>query len=556
MMQRGQPVLVLQNPAKRDQGRRAQIANIQAGRTMADIVRTTLGPKSMLKMLLDPMGGIVLTNDGNAILREVDVSHPAAKSIIELSRAQDEEVGDGTTSVVVLTGELLSVTEPLLERNLHPTQIVAGYLKALEDCNNIMESVATTLDLSNNEQIITVLKACLGTKFSGRWGQLIPLLALNAVRTVCIERPGGRKEIDIKRFAKVEKIPGGDIEDSAVLEGIVLNKDITHPKMRRRIVKPRIVLLDCPLEYKKGESQTIVEISNEEDWEKILKQEEAEVKKMCDDIIAVGCDVVITEKGISDLAQHFFVKAGISAIRRVRKSDNNRLAKVTGATIVTRTDELCTSDVGTQCGLFEIKKIGDEYFTYFVEADHPEACTIILRGGSKDVLNEVERNLQDALNVARNLYLNPKLVPGGGAIEMELAARLTERITETDDICQWPYKAVAAALEVIPRTLVQNCGADVVRTITALRSKHASPGQAVMGINGETGDIVDVTSFGIWDTFSVKQQVIKTAIEAAAMIVRIDDVLSGTTKNKEGASGAGSQRDAPDAETFGDSRDG
>ena len=531
-MQGAQPVLIVQNTPKGSQTRRAQTTNIQAAKTVADIVRTTLGPKSMLKMLLDPMGGIVITNDGNAILREVDVSHPAAKSVIELSRAQDEEVGDGTTSVVVLAGELLSPTESLLKRNLHPTQIVLGYMKALEDCMRIMESVATKIELTDEKHLMSVLQACLSTKFSGSWNQIIPSLALRAVRQVCVQKSGGYKEIDIKKYVKVEKVPGGNMEDSTAFDGIVLNKDITHSRMRRFIRNPRIVLLDCPLEYKKGESHMMIEITKEEDWDKILKQEEEEVKKMCDNIINVGCDVVITEKGISDLAQHFFVKAGISAIRRVRKSDNNRLARVTGATIVTRTDELCVSDVGTRCSLFEIKKLGDEYFSYFVNCDQPQACTIMLRGGSKDVLNEVERNLLDTLNVARNVHLHPKLVPGGGAIEMEIAARLIEYSTATQDVLQWPYKAVAAALEVIPRTLIQNCRADVVRTMTQLRSYHMLPGNEKMGVNGETGQIIDVTTLGIWDTFAVKEQVLKTSIEAACMISRIDDVLSGITKKQ------------------------
>ncbi|XP_053993302.1 T-complex protein 1 subunit gamma-like isoform X2 [Hylaeus volcanicus] len=503
------------------------------------------------------MGGIVLTNDGNAILREVDVSHPAAKSVIDLSRCQDEEVGDGTTSVVILTGELLTFTEPLLKKQIHPTQIVSGFLKTLDDCLEIMEASATTVDLSNTEQIRTVIESCLNTKFSDTWNRIIPPIALRAVSMIAFNQSGPSNKIDIKNCIKVEKIPGGTIDDTAVYDGIVLNKDITHPKMRRYIINPRIVLLDCPLEYKKGESQTLVEITKEEDWDKILKQEEEEVKKMCEDIIAVGCDIVITEKGVSDLAQHFFVKAGISAIRRVRKSDNNRLAKISGATIATRTNELCSFDVGTKCGLFEIKKIGDEYFSYFINCEKPQACTVLLRGGSKDILNEVERNLQDALNVARNVYTSPKLLPGGGAIEMEISARLSERCTETNNMFQWPYKAVAAALEVLPRTLVQNCGANVVRTMTALRAQHASKGNHFMGVNGETGEIIDVTSLGIWDTFAVKQQVLRTAIEATCMIIRIDDVLSATKKNKDpSVQMAANNEGQADRETFGDTRDG
>merc|ERR1711962_1719322 len=279
------------------------------------------------------------------------------------------------------------------------------------------------------------------------------------------------KEIDIKRYAKVEKIPGGTIEESAVLKGVMFNKDVTHPKMKRKIENPRILLLDCNLEYKKGESQTNIEIMDEGDFSKIL---------------AFKPDLIITEKGVSDLAQHFFNKAGITAIRRLRKSDNLRVARACGATIVNRTDEITEDDIGTGAGLFEARKIGDEYFTFIEQCKDPKACTILLRGASKDILNEVERNLQDALNVARNLYQEPALVPGGGATEMEVAHLLTQKAKTLKGVIQWPYKAVANALEIIPRTLASNCGANTIRTLTALRAKHAKDEEKNVnwGING------------------------------------------------------------------------
>eukprot|EP00442_Polarella_glacialis_P058992 CAMPEP_0115150662 /NCGR_PEP_ID=MMETSP0227-20121206/65169_1 /TAXON_ID=89957 /ORGANISM="Polarella glacialis, Strain CCMP 1383" /LENGTH=300 /DNA_ID=CAMNT_0002561063 /DNA_START=103 /DNA_END=1001 /DNA_ORIENTATION=- len=292
-------VFVLNRNSKRDTGRKAQLTNINAGKTVASIVRTTLGPRAMLKMLLDPMGGIVMTNDGNAILREIDVSHPAAKNMIELSRAQDEEVGDGTTSVIILAGEMLGVAEPLLEKKLHPTVIVAGYMRALEDAQVILKEIAYPIDVDDPAAISEIVRASIDTKFSSRWGSLISDLAIKATKTVCVVKPDGRKEIDIKRFAKVEKIQGGELTDSCVLDGVMFNKDITHPRMRREIKNPRVVLLDCPLEYKKGESQTNVEITKEADWEKLLMQEEEEMKKVCEDILKVKPDLVITEKGIS-----------------------------------------------------------------------------------------------------------------------------------------------------------------------------------------------------------------------------------------------------------------
>jgi len=361
---------------------------------------------------MNPMGDIVMTNDGNAILREIIVQHPAGKSIIEIARTQDEEVGDGTTSVIVLSGEILATAEPFLEQNIHPTVIIRAYRQALEDIVVILnEHVSIELDCNNKDKLVQVINSCIGTKFIRRWSELACQIALDAVHMVMLEE-NGRREIDIKRYAKVEKIPGGTIEDSTVLKGVMINKDVTHPKMRRYIKNPRIVLLDCPLEYKKGESQTNIEIMKDTDFTKILELEEEHVKKICEDIISVKPDVVITEKGVSDLAQHYLVKAGISAIRRLRKSDINRIARACGATVVNRTEELKKEDVGTGAGLFEIKKLGDDYFCFITECKNPKACTIILRGASKDVLNETERNLQDALHVARNYLIDPKLVPG------------------------------------------------------------------------------------------------------------------------------------------------
>lgn len=381
-------------------------------KAIADVIRTCLGPQAMLKMLMDPMGGIVMTNDGNAILREITVQHPAGKSMIEIARTQDEEVGDGTTSVIVLSGEILATAEPFLEQNIHPTVIIRAYRQALEDMVTILnEQVSIDLDCSNRSKLTQVINSCTGTKFIRRWSELACQIALDAVYTVMLEE-NGRREIDIKRYAKVEKIPGGTLEDSTVLKGVMINKDVTHPKMRRYIKDPRIVLLDCPLEYKKGESQTNIEIMKDVDFTKILELEEEHVKKICEEVISVKPDVVITEKGISDLAQHYLVKAGISAIRRLRKSDINRIARACGATVVNRTEELKEEDVGTGAGLFEIKKLGDDYFCFITECKDPKACTIILRGASKDILNETERNLQDALHVARNLLIDPKLVPG------------------------------------------------------------------------------------------------------------------------------------------------
>eukprot|EP01055_Gregarina_sp_Pseudo9_P000363 Gregarina_sp_Pseudo_9__362@NODE_1233_length_1758_cov_12_630599_g1159_i0_p1_GENE_NODE_1233_length_1758_cov_12_630599_g1159_i0NODE_1233_length_1758_cov_12_630599_g1159_i0_p1_ORF_typecomplete_len556_score124_82Cpn60_TCP1/PF00118_24/4_4e174_NODE_1233_length_1758_cov_12_630599_g1159_i0461713 len=538
MMQAPQgPIIIVAPNVRRDQGRRTQLANIEAGKTIASIVRTTLGPKSMLKLMIDPMGGIVITNDGNAILREIDVTHPAAKSVIELSRAQDEEVGDGTTSVVIVTGEILSLTEELLSQKIHPTLIVKGFSKALEDALNFLDEMCIKLDLTDEVKLLEVVAASMSTKFSASWGAVITKLALTAAQTVVNDLPNGRREVDVKRYARIEKVPGGTADDCKVIKGIAFEKDVTHAKMRRLIKNPRVILLDCPLEYKKGESMTNVEITKEDEFEKLLLQEEEEVRKMCEDIARVGCDLVITEKGVSDLAAHFLIKKNISVIRRAKKTEANRLARVTGATIVNRCEEITEADVGTKCKLFKVEKIDDDYWSFLTECEDPRACTIMLRGGSKDTLNEVERNLHDALNVARNILLEGKLLPGGGATEIELSMRLNEKAQQISGLEQWGYKVVAKALEVIPRTLAQNCGADVVRTIAQLRAAHATASgdanSVFKGLNGLTGEVVDTQETGIWDTYAVKAQILKTAIECSAMLMRVDDVLSGIGKKRE-----------------------
>ncbi|KAL5111706.1 T-complex protein 1 subunit gamma [Taenia crassiceps] len=416
---RGAPVVILNPNTRREHGKDVQLGNIEAGKTVADVIRTCLGPRAMLKMLLDPMGSIVMTNDGNAILREITVEHPAAKSIIEIARTQDEEVGDGTTSVIVL---VLSMAAPCLEKQIHPTKIIAAFRQALED-------ITTAIDtkLSSHEAMVNVVKSCVGTK--------------------------------------------------------LINK--------------------C----------------------RALEIEEEYINKICEEIIRHKPDVVITEKGVSDLAQHFLVKAGISVVRRLRKTDCLRIGRCTGATIVSRTDEIKEDDIGTGAGLFEVKLIGDEYFTFITGCKDPKACTILLRGASKDVLNEIERNLQDAMSVVRSAFMDPRLVPGGGALEMALAQELGQKAkSAVSGVQKVAYLAVAHALEVIPRTLAQNCGANVLKQITELRAYHAiDPAKNwTMGINGETGQLVDMKELGVWDPVAVKSQTFKTAIEVMTHLADLD----------------------------------
>lgn len=535
------PTVVVNQNASRETGSIARANNIAAAKAVSDVVRTTLGPRSMLKMILDASGGIVLTNDGNAILREIDVTHPAAKSMIELSRTQDEETGDGTTSVIILAGEILHLSQPFLEKDIHPTVIVRAYMKALDAALGVIDAISFPIDVADRDEMLKIVKSSIGTKFTARMGELIPNLALDAVMCVARKNEDGTNDIDIKKYAKVEKIAGGSIDDCAVLRGVMMNKDVVAPsRMKRRIERPRILLLDCSLEYKKGENQTNVEITKEEDWATLLKIEEDWIKETCEKIAAFKPDVVVTEKGCSDLACHYLAKAGITALRRVRKTDNNRIARAAGATIVSRVEEIRESDIGTGAGLFNVEKIGDEYFTFIVDCDEPKACTIVLRGASKDILNEIERNLLDAMGVARNVVQDPRLLPGGGAVEMAVSRAITEEASKIEGVEQWPFRAIGSALEVIPRTLAQNCGANVIRTLTKLRAKHAEGEDArTFGIDGEKGTIVDMKALGVWDPYAVKVQSIKTAVESATMLLRIDDIVSGLSKKNDDAAGTG-----------------
>ena len=535
-----QPVVIINQNVERERGSKAQQNNIEAAKTVANLIVSTLGPCAMLKMILDPMGGTILTNDGNCILREIDVIHPAAKHMLELARAQDEEIGDGTTSVIVLTGEILSLAQPLLERKLHPLKIVKTMSQALTDALAIIDKAATKIDTSDPAKLKEVVMACLGTKVNSRNDDFLCSLAVQAVNRVVCVNGLGKTEVDIKRYAKIEKLPGGKMEDSEVLDGCMFNKDHIHPKMKRRIENPRILLLDCPLEYQKGQTTINVEVTKEEDWEVLLQQEEDFLKKQAKQIIALKPNVVVTEKGASDITAHFLAKAGITCIRRLRKTDNNRIARCTGATIVSRVEEATEKDLG-QAGLFEIKKVTDEYFTFITGCPKGTACSIFLRGASKDILNEMERNLHDAMCVARNVILEPSVVHGAGAIEMHVSTQLMEKSKRVTGAQQAAYQAVALALEVIPRTLAQNCGANIMRVITDLRARH-SKGESFWGIDGVKGIVVDNRELKVIEPAAVKVQALKTAVEAASMILRVDEMISGVRVKDDRA-----QRSAPKA---------
>lgn len=525
------PMLVLNSKTERSESSsKIQTQNVMSTKAVGDLIRTCLGPKAMLKMLMDPMGGIVMTNDGNAILREITVQNPAAKMLIEIARTQDEEVGDGTTSVVVLAAEIMSLSLPFLKDKMHPTTIIEAYRQCLDFMIETMkDKLSVAVDVDKNEEVTKILRSCVNSN-NEKWGAFLSEFAVKAVKQVATFEDGKAK-VDVKRYIKVEKIPGGLIEDSKVLNGVMFNKDVVHPKMSRRIEKPRVVLLDCGLEYKKGESVTNMEFSQATDFSAALAMEEEQVKQMVAEVLKVKPTLLITEKGVSELASYLLAKEGVSVIRRVKKTDNNRIAKAVGATIVHRPEELKEEDVGTKCGLFEISKIGDEYFTFLTECESPKACTVMLRGPSKDVLNEMERNLNDCLQVARNLMQEPRIVYGGGAVEVALAKAIAEKAEEMQGEIQWPFKAIGQALEVIPRILVANCGESTIRAITSLKAKHAEDASNnSYGIDGMTGQVRDMKDLGVFDPFVVRMQVYKSAVETAMMLLRIDDIVSGVKK--------------------------
>jgi len=331
----------------------------------------------------------------------------------------------------------------------------------------------------------------------------------------------------------LKKIPGGNWEETSIISGVILEKDVLHPTMRRKIKNPRVLLLDISIEYKKGESQTIVDIENSEDHSKLLQEEEKVVKKMCDDILKVKPDLIITEKGMCDQAIQIFASNNITALRRLRKTDNERISRAVGANIIGNLSELKESDLGTQCGLYEVRLLGDDYYSFIEDCKKPKACTVLLRGPSKDVLNEVERNLHDAFAVVRNILLDPRIVPGGGAFEMEISQQLLEKGKLLKGIYQIPYLTCASTFEIIPKTLADNCGVKSIKLITELKAKHSKPNNLTWGIDGTNGCIADMNDLGIWDPLLVKIQIIKTSIEAACSILRIDDIVSGISKKKD-----------------------
>jgi thermosome len=522
--QGGQPIIILKEGSTRTRGRDAQGMNLMAARAVAEAVRTTLGPKGMDKMLVDSLGDVVITNDGVTILKEMDIEHPAAKMIVEIAKTQDDEVGDGTTTAVVLAGELLKRSENLLDQDVHPTVIASGYRAAAAKAREILDSLAYPVTLKDED----LLKKFAITAMTGKGAEAVSEkladLSVKSVKAVVDE--SGKVDVD---DIKVEKKVGGTIGDSELIQGLVIDKERIHPNMPKAVKKAKIALLDCPLEIEKTEIDAKIEITSPDQLQSFLDQEEKMLKGMVDKIKATGANVVFCQKGVDDLVQHYMAKSGILGARRVKESDLKKLAKATGARVSTSVDELSKEDLG-DAGLVEERKIGDENMIFVEKCKDPKAVSLILRGGTEHVVDELERAVHDALRVVGVVVEDKKYVAGGGSTEVELALRLKEYASTVGGREQLAIEAFADSMDVIPRTLAENAGLDPIDTLVDLRSKHEGKKEdrKNFGINVFTGEAVDMKKAGVVEPLRVKTQAINGASEAAVMILRIDDVIAAS----------------------------
>jgi len=515
----GTPVLILKEGSQRTAGREAQRSNIMAAKAVAGAVRTTLGPKGMDKMLVDTLGDVVITNDGVTILKEMDIEHPAAKMMVEIAKTQDTEVGDGTTTAVVLAGELLKQAEGLLDQEIHPTVIAAGYRAAADKSMAILKSIGVGVTVGDEQ----MLKKIAVTAMTGKGSQTARVeladLSVQAVRAV-VDEDGS---VDTDNIT-VEKKVGGGITDSQLVHGMVIDKERLHPNMPKKVSNAKIALLNAAIEIEKTEVDAKIEITSPDQLQAFLDQEETMLKDMVQRIVKTGANVVFCQKGIDDLAQHFLAKEGIYTIRRIKKSDMEKLARATGARIVTSIHDLGEKDLG-KAGLVEERKIGDEKMTFVEQCENPKSVSIILRGGTEHVVDELERAMEDALRVVGVVVEDKMLVPGGGAPEVELALRLREYAATVGGREQLAIEAFADSMEVIPKTLAENAGLDQIDTLVALRSQHEK-GVKASGLDMDTGEPVDMLGQGVVEPLRVKTQAINSAAEAAVMILRIDDVIA------------------------------
>jgi thermosome len=528
----GVPVMILKEGSQRTTGVDARRSNIQAAKVIAEILATSLGPRGMDKMLIDAFGDVTITGDGATILKEMEVQHPAAKLLIEVAKAQDAEVGDGTTTVVVLAGKLLELGEELLEEGIHPTIVIEGYKKASDLALKVAEEVARPIDLTK-EQLLKVVSSALSSKVVAETRDYLAGLVVEAALQA-VEMRNGKPYLDLD-WIKIEKKKGKSIYETQLVRGVVLDKEVVHPGMPKRVANAKIAILDAPLEIEKPEWTTKISVTSPDQIKAFLDQEAQILKAYVDHLASIGANVVITQKGIDEVAQHFLAKRGIMAIRRVKRSDVEKLARATGAKIITSIKDARPEDLGT-AGLVEERKVGEEKMVFVEDIPNPRAVTILVRGGSDRILDEVERSLQDALHVSRDLFREPKIVPGGGAFEVETARKVREYARKLPGKEQLAALKFADALEYIPTILALTAGLDPVDAIAELRRRHDN-GELTAGVDVHRGKIADMAALNVWDPLIVKKQVIKSAVEAAIMILRIDDIIAAGAPKKEDKKG-------------------
>jgi len=517
----GQPILILKEGSSRTRGRDAQSINIAAAKAVAAAVRTTLGPKGMDKMLVDTIGDVVITNDGVTILKEMDIEHPAAKMMVEVAKTQDDEVGDGTTTAVVVAGELLKRAEDLLEQDVHPTVIAHGYRMAADKAIEIVRGLA--IDVKPNDS--DILLKIAGTAMTGKGAEAakdkLCDLIVRAVTMVADE--DGTVDLD---FIKIEKKVGGSIEDSGIVEGILIDKERVHPAMPKKVENAKILLLNAAVEFKKTEVDAEINITSPDQLQMFLDEEERMIRGIVEKIVASGASVLFCQKGIDDIAQHYLAKAGLFATRRVKKSDMEKLARATGATLVSSIDAISPEELGF-AGLVEERKVSGEDMTFVEKCKNPKAVSIIIKGGTEHVVDELDRAMEDALRVVEVALRDKKFVAGGGSPEVELSLRLREYAATVGGRAQLAIEAFASALEIIPRTLAENAGLDPIDILVDLRAAHEK-GQKTAGLDVNTGKAGDMLAQGVVEPLRVKTQALSSAAEAAIMILRIDDVIASS----------------------------
>jgi len=530
----GVPVLILKEGATQTKGKDAQKNNITAAKLIAEVVRSSLGPRGMDKMLVDSLGDVTVTNDGATILKEIDVQHPAAKMMVEVAKSVDNEVGDGTTSAVVLAGALIEKAEQLISKDVHPTIIVDGYRKSATKVIEIFNNMAQKVSNNDKEQLIKIARTSMQTKLVSKDSEALSELVVNAILQVSDQSESGFK-VDIDDV-KVEKKAGGSLRDTRMIRGIVLDKEVVHGGMPKRIEKGKIALINSALEIEKTEFDAKINISSPDQMKMFLEEENKMLKGMVDKIIGIGANVVICQKGIDDIAQHYLAKANILTVRRVKESDMTKLSRATGASIVTNIEDLTAKDLGF-ADVVEERKVETDKWVFIEGCKHPKSVTVLIRGGSQRVVDEADRSIHDALMVTKDVIEKPLIVAGGGAPEAYAASKIRDWVSTLTGREQLAAEKYAESLEIIPLTLAQNAGMDPIDAMTDLRAKQ-SRGSKWTGIDVRSAKIADISKLEILEPLSVKEQIIKSATEAASMILRIDDVIA-SSKSAGGPPGGG-----------------